>query len=70
MRNTVEPPPTSRCDRCGGQLTLKRVDAAHSIFGSSSNVFACATCGRELKFVVRNDSDAFHHMAPQSRYRH
>jgi hypothetical protein len=69
MRNTVEPPPTSRCDACGGQLTLKRVDAAHSIFGTNSNVFVCTTCGRERKFVVRYDPNAARPMTPQSRYR-
>jgi hypothetical protein len=66
MRRTVEPPPTASCDRCGGQLALKRVDAAHSIFGSSSNVFVCSSCGVERAFVVRNDTDRPHLMASQS----
>ena len=55
MRNTVEPPPTSRCDRCGGQLTLKRIEPDHSLRGSSTNVFACGTCGNECSFVVQHD---------------
>ena len=55
MRTTVEPPPTSRCDRCGGQLTLKRVEAAPTLRGSSTNVFSCSTCGNERSFVVYHD---------------
>jgi hypothetical protein len=69
MRKTVEPPPISRCDRCGGQLTLKRVAVAHSIFGSNSNIFVCAGCGRERAFVVRDDTDAPHLMVSQSQPR-
>lgn len=55
MRNTVEPPPTSLCDRCGGQLTLVRVEPAHSALGTKTNVFACAGCGQERSFLVHQD---------------
>jgi len=70
MRKTVEPPPTIRCDRCGGQLTLKRVETAHSIFGANSNVFVCSNCGTERAFVVRNDADGPHLFASQNVHRH
>ena len=55
MRKTVEPPPVSQCNVCGGQLTLKRVLTAHSILGETTNVFACANCGHERSFVVSLD---------------
>ena len=55
MRTTVEPPPTSRCDHCGGQLTLVRVEPAHSALGTKTNVFACASCGQERFFLVHQD---------------
>lgn len=55
MRRTVEPPPISRCDQCGGQLTLKRIDAAHSALASRANIFACTGCGRERSFLVFDD---------------
>jgi hypothetical protein len=51
MRKTVEPPPSSQCDRCGGQLKLKRVDAAHVVLGLSSTIYVCGTCGTERAFV-------------------
>ncbi len=55
MRTTVEPPPTTRCDCCGGQLTLVRVEPAHSALGTKTNVFACAGCGQERSFLVHQD---------------
>jgi len=55
MRNTVEPPPISRCELCGGQLTLVRVEPAHSALGATTNVFACACCGNERTFVAHQD---------------
>ena len=55
MRSIVEPPPSALCDRCGGQLSLKSVDPAHSIFGSRRNVFVCGGCGQVRSFVVRTD---------------
>ena len=56
MRKTVEPPPVSRCDRCGGQLTLKRTDAAHATLGLISNIYVCANCGQERSFVSRPET--------------
>jgi len=53
MRSTVQPPPTTRCELCGGQLVLKRTDITHSILGLMSNVFVCATCGTEQSFMER-----------------
>jgi uncharacterized protein with PIN domain len=56
MRTTVEPPPVSRCDHCGGQLTLVRVERAYSALGSRSNVYACVNCGQERTFLVQQDN--------------
>jgi hypothetical protein len=58
MRKTVEPPPSSQCDRCGGQLKLKRVDAAHAVLGLSSTIYVCGTCGTERAFVSQRDNYA------------
>ena len=58
MRNTVEPPPSSKCDRCGGQLNLKTIDAAHALLGLRSTVYVCATCGHERAFVYHRDAYA------------
>jgi len=69
MRNTVEPPPTSRCDLCGGQLTLVRVERAHSALGAKTNVFACASCGNERSFVVHQDHGSLRFAATDRRLR-
>ena len=58
MRDTVQPPPISRCNLCGGQLVLKCTDIAHSILGLRSNVFVCATCGTEQSFTEHRDVGA------------
>jgi len=58
MRKTVEPPPSSQCDCCGGQLKLKRIDAAHAMLGLSSTIYVCGSCGKERAFVSRQDNYA------------
>ena len=55
MRPLVEPPPAKHCDRCGGELRLKYVDLADRQFQRHSEVFVCASCGRERAFAVRAD---------------
>ena len=61
VRNTVQPPPTSHCDRCGGQLALKGTNVAHSILGTKSNVFVCVTCGTEHSYIE-------HHYVGESQF--
>jgi transposase len=55
VRRIVEPPPSSLCDRCGGQLKLKRIDTANSVLGLNRQIFACAKCGNERLFVAQRD---------------
>ena len=55
MRRTVEPPPSTQCDRCKGQLKLKRVDANLVAPGQKSSIFACANCGTERTHIAHHD---------------
>ena len=55
MRKTIDPPPSSRCHRCGGLLTLKQADAANNVPGLTRNIFACGKCGSEHAFVAQSD---------------
>jgi uncharacterized protein with PIN domain len=55
MRRMLEPPPSSRCDHCGGVLTFKCVEPAHSVFGVTRNVYVCVACRREHVFASRLD---------------
>jgi DNA-directed RNA polymerase subunit RPC12/RpoP len=55
MRAHVEPPPSSRCDLCGGELLLKRVETANRTLELDSEIFICIKCGREQSYtVIRN----------------
>jgi len=47
MRALVEPPPSSRCNLCGGELLLKRIEVANRTLDLDNQIFVCANCGRE-----------------------
>jgi hypothetical protein len=55
MRRIVEPPPSSQCDGCGGQLKLKRVETNGTCLALAKNIFACEKCGKERLFVTQQD---------------
>lgn len=55
MRPLVAPPPTTHCNRCGGELRLKQVELADREIGKQFEVFVCTTCGREQTFAVTPD---------------
>lgn len=65
MRKTVEPPPSTQCGQCGGQLKLKRVDVGHSVLGLNCNIFFCTACDRECSHVAPRDLYAAHQAMPQ-----
>ncbi len=55
MRKLVQPPPRSRCDRCGGELQLKMVVPADAIVEAESEVLVCVACGNEQVYWVTVD---------------
>lgn len=60
MRTLVQPPPSTHCDLCGGELRLKRVEPANRSLDLENKVFVCASCGRELSCIVDHDKYAAH----------
>jgi uncharacterized protein with PIN domain len=60
MRTIVQPPPVTHCDVCGGELQLKLVESANRTLDSENEIFVCASCGRELSFIVDHDKYAPH----------
>jgi uncharacterized protein with PIN domain len=52
MRAMVEPPPSSRCTLCGGDLRLKLVESADHILGRQKEIFLCAKCGHQHSYAV------------------
>ena len=55
MRTLVEPPPSSRCDLCGGELLLKLIESANHTLDLDNEIFVCVKCGRELSYTVSHD---------------
>jgi hypothetical protein len=55
MRTLVEPPPSSRCDLCGGELRLKLIESANCTLDLDNEIFVCIKCGREQSYTVSHD---------------
>jgi hypothetical protein len=52
MRVLVEPPPSSRCEFCGGELRLKLIEPANPAIGLDNELFVCVSCEREHLYPV------------------
>jgi hypothetical protein len=52
MRILVEPPPSSRCELCGGELRLKLIELANPVIGLDNELFVCVICDREQLYAV------------------
>jgi hypothetical protein len=52
MRTITQPPPSSHCDQCGGELRLKLIKAADRGLDLEYEIFVCAKCGREQSCTV------------------
>jgi DNA-directed RNA polymerase subunit RPC12/RpoP len=55
MRTITQPPPSSRCDKCGGELLLKVIELADRGLDLEYEIFLCAKCGREQSLTVGHD---------------
>ena len=60
MRTLVQPPPSSHCDLCGGELRLKKVESANREFGLEHETLVCVNCGYELSCTVAHNRTAPH----------
>jgi uncharacterized protein with PIN domain len=66
MRTLVEPPPSSRCDLCGGELRLKQIESANRTLDLDNEVFVCIKCGREQACTVSHNHNARHTPDPKA----
>ena len=66
MRTLVEPPPSSRCDLCGGELRLKQIESANRTLDLDNEVFVCIECGREQACTVSHNHNARHTPDPKA----
>ena len=55
MRTLVQPPPCSRCELCGGELLLKRIERASLVLDLENELFVCANCGHEKLYAGHHD---------------
>ena len=60
MRPLVEPPPSSRCNLCGGELLLKRIEVANRTLDLDNQIFVCANCSREQSYIVVHNYNTPH----------
>jgi uncharacterized protein with PIN domain len=60
MRTLVEPPPSTRCDLCGGELRLKQIESANVTLDLDNEIFVCAKCGREQSYTVNHNHSVRH----------
>ncbi len=66
MRTLVEPPPTSHCDVCGGELLLKQIEAANRTLDLDNEIFVCVKCYREHSCTVSHNHNVRHMPDPKA----
>ena len=66
MRTLVQPPPSSRCELCGGELRLKQVESANSTLDLDNEIFVCVKCGHEQACTVSHNHTARHMPDPKA----
>jgi hypothetical protein len=66
MRTLVEPPPSSHCDVCGGELRLKQIEPANRTLDLDNEIFVCVKCHREHSCTVSHDHNVRHMPDPKA----
>jgi len=65
MRTLVDPPHSSRCELCGGELRLKQIESAHRSLDLEIEIFVCIKCGHEQSIEVAHNHTARHMPRPK-----
>jgi hypothetical protein len=60
MRAMTQPPPSSQCGKCGGELRIKLIEAADRGLDLENEIFVCTICGREQSLTVSHDQKMPH----------
>ena len=56
MRTLVQPPPSSHCDLCGGELRLKRVEAANRTLDNRRVIASLSTVPDRISACIGHDA--------------
>ena len=59
-RTLSQPPPSSRCDLCGGELRLKLIEPANRELDLEDEIFICVNCGHEEAYIVKHNHNMPH----------
>ena len=60
MRPMTTPPPSSHCEKCRGEMQLKKVEVAEGGLDLEREIFVCANCGHEQLLTVCHDRKTPH----------
>ena len=60
MRNLVQPPPSSHCDLCHGELRLKLIESDGPALELDVEILVCAKCGHEQTYRISHNHYATH----------
>jgi hypothetical protein len=60
MRPITAPPPSSHCEKCGGELRLKQIEVADGGPDLEYEIFICANCDHEQWLTVSHDRETPH----------
>jgi DNA-directed RNA polymerase subunit RPC12/RpoP len=55
MRRLVDPSPSTKCELCGGNLLLKRLELDAPIIELDVALYVCEKCGREQAYMSSHD---------------
>ena len=59
-RTLIEPPPSSRCKFCGGELRLKLIEPANRELDLEDEILVCEKCGQEQSYIVKHNHNKPH----------
>lgn len=62
MRPITTPPPSSHCEKCGGELLLKKIELANGVLGLEYEILVCVKCGHEQSLTVGHERKPPHTM--------
>ena len=66
MRNLVQLPPSTHCERCGGELLFfKQIETDDPVFDTEVEIFVCSKCGHVHSRPVIHDPYAAHTVPPK-----
>jgi hypothetical protein len=65
MRKLTPPPFSAYCQKCGGELRLKKIEATNEDIDIDIEVFICAGCGNEQSLMLNHDPRTPHTGSPR-----